>query len=68
MDVIEAWLGEYYTDSDGSEVSLPDDVKVVLAKAFQDGVLDVKQDILDDAVDLPPKADEAAGGDLPDRL
>ena len=55
MDVIEAWLGEYYTDSDGSEVSLPDDVKVVLAKAFQDGVLDVKQDILDDAVDLPPK-------------
>ena len=56
MDV-EAWLGEYYTDSDGSEVALPDAVKVVLAKAFKDGVLDVKQDILDDAVELrlPPK-------------
>ena len=51
----EAWLGEYYTDSDGSEVALPDVVKVVLAKAFQDDVLDGKQDILDDAVELPPK-------------
>jgi hypothetical protein len=36
-------------------VALPDAVKVVLAKAFKDGVLDVKQDILDDAVELPPK-------------
>ena len=47
MDV-EAWLGEYFKDSDGSEVVLPDDVKVVLAKAFKDGVLDAKQDVLDD--------------------
>jgi hypothetical protein len=54
MDV-EKWLGDYYTDSDGSEVALPDAVKVILAKAFKDGVLDVKQDILDDAVELPPK-------------
>jgi hypothetical protein len=52
---IAAWLGEYYTDSDGSEVSLPDKVKEVLLTAFNDDVLDEKQDILDDAVDLPPK-------------
>ena len=54
MDV-EKWLGDYFTDSDGSEVALPDEVKVILAKAFQDGVLDGKQDVLDDEVELPPK-------------
>ena len=54
MDV-EKWLGDYYTDSDGSEVALPDEVKVILAKAFKDGVLDGKQDVLDDEVELPPK-------------
>ena len=52
---IEAWLGEYFKDSDGSEVVLPDVVKVVLAKAFKDGVLDAKQDVLDDKVELVPK-------------
>ena len=52
---IEAWLGEYYQDSDGSEVVLPDAVKTVLMKAFQDGVLDAKQDVLDDKVELVPK-------------
>ena len=54
MDV-EKWLGDYYTDSDGSEVALPDAVKVILAQAFKDGVLDGKQDVLDDEVELPPK-------------
>ena len=47
MDV-ESWLGEYFKDSDGSEVVLPDAVKTVLLKAFKDDVLDAKQDILDD--------------------
>ena len=30
----EAWPGEYYTDSDGSEVALPDAEKEALAKTL----------------------------------
>ena len=51
----EAWLGEHYEDSDGSSVALPDAVKTILLLAFKDGVLDVKQDVLDDEVWLPQK-------------
>ena len=54
MDV-DSWLGEYFTDSDGSEVVLPDAVRTVLLKAFKDDVLDEKQDVLDDKVELAPK-------------
>ena len=54
MDVA-VWLGEYFKNSDGSEVTLPDAVKTVLAKAFKDDVLDAKQDVLDDKVELAPK-------------
>ena len=51
----ESWLGEVFKDSDGTEVSLPADVQTVLQKAFVDGVLDAKQDVLDDAVELASK-------------
>ena len=51
----EAWLGENYTDSDGSAVALPVPVQAILLQAFKDGVLDDKQDILDDEVWLPSK-------------
>jgi hypothetical protein len=55
----EAWLGEYDTDSDGSEVALPDVVKVVLAKAFFPGRRPGRQagylGRCCAAVELPPK-------------
>ena len=52
---IEAWLAASYTETDETVVSLPDVVKEVLKKAFDDSVLDEKQDILDDTQELPPK-------------
>ena len=49
------WLGESYTDVEGTVISLPGNVKTGLKKAFDDGVLEEEQDVVDDEVDLSEK-------------